>query len=152
MTSANADALQRFRTAYWRAYRELDNVRLRQWEQSNFTLPQLRVLSEIRRTPGTTTRDLSELLGVTVSTTSALVIKLVDRGFVERRVDAADHRLEHLFATNSGEEAFGELAAMSRSFLGAVGGALDQDLWGVTVALERLAATAAQLRTEAADE
>src|SRR5438552_14562048 len=81
----------RFRDAYWQAVRDSDTIRLRQWEQWHVTLPQLRVLHQIRRTPDITTGDLARLLGITVSTTSGLVIKLADRGLIAR-CSAADRR------------------------------------------------------------
>src|SRR5215213_7029497 len=34
----------RFRRAFWRAFLVADSIRLRQWERSHVTLPQLRVL------------------------------------------------------------------------------------------------------------
>ena len=64
---------RRFRTAYWRAIRELDTVRLLQWERSHLTLPQLRILFQVQRRPGVTTAQLSRTMGITVSTTSGLV-------------------------------------------------------------------------------
>src|SRR5438105_10931775 len=86
------DTIRRFRRAYRRALRDLDVARLRQWEQSRITLPQLRVLYQIRRQPGITTGELARAIGVSVSTISGLVVKLADRGLVERTTAAGDRR------------------------------------------------------------
>ncbi len=139
---------RRFRAAYWRAVRALDTVRLRQWEQSHLTLPQLRVLHQVRRTPGITTGELARLLGVTVSTTSGLVIKLVDRGLIERTTDVHDRRHTPLYLTAAGQEQVGELAEAGREFLERVANVLDRDLWGITMALERLADETENARAE----
>jgi len=82
MVNAKLPATERFRLAYWQAIRDLDVVRLRQWEQWHVTLPQLRVLYQVRRAPGITTGDLAHGLGITVSTVSGLVSKLADRGLI----------------------------------------------------------------------
>src|SRR5260370_20875938 len=67
---------RRFRTAYWQVLRDGDVIPLRQWEQWHVPLPQLRVLYQVRRTPGLTTGQLPPLLGINVSTTSRLASKL----------------------------------------------------------------------------
>jgi len=144
----DSDDFSRLRRAYWQALRDLDTVRLRQWEQSRVTLPQLRVLHQIRRTPGVTTGELSRILGVTVSTVSGLVIKLVDRGLIERRTDPEDRRQEPLFLTTEGQSLVGELADAGRGFLNQVGERLGSDLEPVAAALERLAEAAAEVRAE----
>ena len=147
------DALDRFCRAYWQVFRDLDTVRLRQWEQSGLTLPQLRVLFHIRRAPGITTKGLSRALGVSVSAISGLVIKLVERGLVARTTAAEDRRQEPLHLTPAGAALTGELAVPVQRFLAAVAEHLDADLDPVTAALERLAAAGAQVRaTEGADE
>jgi DNA-binding MarR family transcriptional regulator len=145
------DESRRFRAAYWRVVRALDTVRLRQWEQSHLTLPQLRVLHHIRRTPGVTTGELARLLGVTVSTTSGLVIKLIDRGLIERSTDERDRRQTPLFLTEAGQAQLGEIAGLGIDYLDSVATSLDRDLWGITIALERLADEAESVRN-AADE
>ena len=94
--------LMRFRAAYWQAVRGLEAVRLRQWERSKMTLPQLRVLYAVRRTPGILTADIGRQLGVTISTTSGLVSKLVDRGLLERRSGVDDRRQAPLYLTEAG--------------------------------------------------
>jgi DNA-binding MarR family transcriptional regulator len=126
----------RFRAAYWQALHDLDALRLRQWERSQLTLPQLRVLFQLRRTPGVTTGQLARGLGITVSTTSGLVSKLADRGLVARGSNL----------TEIGQELAGELSRETRPFLDEVVGELGDGLEEVAGALERLVAATARVR------
>lgn len=144
------DTLIRFRRAYWQGLRELDAVRLQRWEHAQLTLPQLRVLLQVRRTPGITIGRLAGQLGVTVSTVSGLVTKLVDRGLVVRTPSAQDRRQLPLQVTETGAALGGELVDDVLPFLDAVAAGLGEDLAGVTAGLERVAAVAAGLRGEAA--
>jgi DNA-binding MarR family transcriptional regulator len=132
------DAHARFRLAYWRAFREVDSLRVRQWERSRVTVPQLRVLYFLRRHPGATTGELARHLGITVSTTSGLVIKLVDRGLVVRGRGADDRRREPLELSEAGSALLGEVSEDGRVLLGAVAEALGGDLEMVTRALEQV--------------
>lgn len=147
-----SEPLARFRQAYWRVVRELDTERLREWERSRLTLPQLRVLFQIRRTPGITTGELSRTLGVTVSTTSGLVIKLADRSLVRRDIVEADHRQAGLFLTEEAQRLVNEISETRRPFLARVGQALGPDLEEVTATFERVAAAAASVRGTAGPE
>ena len=147
------DIENRFQRAYWRVVHQLDTVRLQHWERSQVTLPQLRVLFQLRRTPGITTRELSRLLGITVSTTSGLVIKLAERGLVKRTTTPEDRRREPLWLTDAGSALAGEFSDVTRPFLGRVAASLGNDLPGVTAALEQLADAAARVRAgNSADE
>jgi DNA-binding MarR family transcriptional regulator len=141
------DAARRFARAYWRAFRELDGVRLRHWERHRVTLPQLRVLHHIRRTPGVTTGELAAALGITVSTTSGLVIKLADRGLITRTTGVDDRRQAPLRLTPEGEELAGELSGVGHIFTRQVAASLGDDLATVTAALERLVVAAAEVST-----
>ena len=136
----------RFRAAYWQALHDLDALRLRQWERSQLTLPQLRVLFQLRRTPGVTTGQLARGLGITVSTTSGLVSKLADRGLVARGSNESDRRQIPLELTETGQELAGELCRETRPFLDEVVGELGDDLEEVAGALERLVAATARVR------
>lgn len=138
----------RFRRAFWRAFHEADSIRLRQWERSNVTLPQLRVLYQLRRHPDTTTGELARRLGITVSTTSGLVIKLVDRGLVTRFSHADDRRQAPLRLSEAGAALLGELSDEMRTYMGDVAAQLGGDLDTVTQALEILAEAAAIERGE----
>jgi DNA-binding MarR family transcriptional regulator len=137
------DELSRFRRAYWQAFRELDTVRMRQWERSRLTLPQLRVLHRIRRVPGITTGELATMLGLTVSTVSGLVIKLTDRGLVERTTAADDRRQGPLRLTTAGEAISGEFSEESNIYLAHIAAELGPDLGAITAALERMVAASA---------
>src|SRR3954464_3192600 len=137
------DALDsRFRRAFWRAYLEADSMRLRQWEPSHVTLPQLRVLYQLRRHPGATTGELARRLGITVSTTSGLVIKLVDHELVTRGSLADDRRQAPLRLTEAGIALLGELSDETRAYMGDVAVRLGANLESVTQALEVLAEAA----------
>lgn len=136
----------RLRAAYWRALHDLESLRLQQWERSNLTLPQLRVLFQARRSPGITTGQLAKCMGITVSTTSGLVTKLADRGLLTRGTSLDDRRQIPLELSEAGEQLAGELAETSRPFFDAVIEALGEDLERVTDALELLAQATAKVR------
>ncbi len=133
--------------------KHLESLRLRQWEESSLTLPQLRVLFQLRRSPGLTTGCLARNLGVTVSTTSGLVGKLAERGLVERGSTDEDRRQIPLTLTEVGQELAGELAEISRPFFDGVVEELGADLETVVTALEalRTAARVADARTHPDD-
>lgn len=138
----NDDAVRRFERAYWHAFRELDGIRLRHWERYRITLPQLRVLYKIRRNPGITTGELAEALGITVSTTSGLVIKLTDRQLVERTTAPDDRRQAPLQLTAEGKMLAGEISGMGHLFTQQVARQLGPHLAAATAALEQVAAAA----------
>jgi len=146
MSATGSPIELRFRQAYWQAVRDVDVVRLRQWEQWHVTLPQLRVLYQVRRTPGITTGELARAIGVTVSTTSGLVGKLADRGLIERSSAPGDRRQIPLTLTQQGEALVGELRGPAVAFLDEVVQQLGGEIGEVTGALERLAAASAAAR------
>lgn len=143
---------ERFRAAYWRAIRELDTVRLLQWERSRLTLPQLRILFQVQRCPGVTTAQLSRAMGITVSTTSGLVAKLADGGLVVRGQGSDDRRQIPLDLTDAGRAQAGDLAEFAKPFLDRLASGLGDELDSITSALDRLADTAAAVRQADAGE
>jgi DNA-binding MarR family transcriptional regulator len=146
------DSDERFRAAYWRAIRELDTVRLLQWERSRLTLPQLRIVFQVQRCPGITTAQLSRAMGITVSTTSGLVGKLVDAGLVVRGQGSDDRRQIPLELTDAGRAQAGDLAEFAKPFLDRLACGLGDELDAVISALDRLADTAAAVRQADEDE
>jgi MarR family transcriptional regulator, organic hydroperoxide resistance regulator len=142
----------RFRAAYWRAIRELDTIRLLQWERFHLTLPQLRILFQVQRSPGITTAQLSRAVGITVSTTSGLVAKLVDAGLVVRGQGSDDRRQIPLELTDAGRAQAGDVAEFARPFMDLLATLLGDDLEAVITALDRLAAAAAEARAAGTGE
>ena len=136
----------RFRAAYWRVVRDLDSLRLQQWEQSQLTLPQLRVLFQVRRSPGITTGQLARSIGITVSTTSGLVAKLADGGLISRGSSQSDRRQIPLELTEAGEALAGELAGVTRPFVEGLADELGPELEAVTEGLETLSEVAVRVR------
>lgn len=139
---------ERLRGAYWRILRDIDVLRLQQWEQSQLTLPQLRVLFQVRRRPGITTGGLAKSLGITVSTASGLVGKLVDRGLVARGSSREDRRQIPLALTDTGRALAGELAEVTTPFMQGLAKELGDELEPVVAALETLNAAARKVREE----
>jgi DNA-binding MarR family transcriptional regulator len=136
----------RFRAAYWRVVRDLDTLRLQQWEQSQLTLPQLRVLFQVRHSPGITTGQLARSVGITMSTTSGLVGKLVDAGLIARGSSQNDRRQIPLELTEAGQSLAGELAGFTRPFVEGLAEELGPELEAVITGLETLAAAAGRVR------
>lgn len=142
----------RFQVAYIRALHELERLRLAQWERSRVTLPQLRILFSVRRTPGITTGQLAQCLGITVSTTSGLVAKLADAGLIARGTSEDDRRQIPLELTDAGRELAGELVEYVRPFLEHVAKELGDSLEATTAALEMLTAAVASARASYEDQ
>jgi DNA-binding MarR family transcriptional regulator len=145
-TTLSRSPYERFRVAYIRALLELETLRLAQWERSRVTLPQLRVLFQVRGTPGITTGQLAQSLGITVSTTSGLVAKLARAGLIARGTSEDDRRQIPLELTDKGRVLAGELADYARPFLRDVAENLGDRLDATTAALEMLAAAVASAR------
>ncbi|MGH9549831.1 MAG: MarR family winged helix-turn-helix transcriptional regulator [Terriglobales bacterium] len=70
------------------------------------SLPQVRVLAFLSRSPGATLSLLAESLGVTKATASNLTDKLVQRGWVNRIEDPNERRCVLLSLTEEGEKQF----------------------------------------------
>jgi DNA-binding MarR family transcriptional regulator len=85
-------------------------------------------------------------MGITMSTTSGLVGKLVDRGLVARGSNSDDRRQIPLELTEAGLQLAGELAGYARPFLDRVSAELGDDLERVVSALEVLTEAAERAR------
>lgn len=145
-SAVSESSCERFRLAYLEALRQLETLRLAQWENCKVTLPQLRVLLQVRDSPGITTGQLAQSLGITVSTTSGLVAKLADSGLVARGHNEQDRRQIPLELTVEGKAQAGQLADYATPFLHQVAETLGERLDATTGALEILAATVASTR------
>jgi DNA-binding MarR family transcriptional regulator len=85
------------------------------------TPAQIRALNFLARDGEQTIGDLAESMGVTISTASGLVDKLVDNGLVDRAVNPDDRRQVLIEATESAAAVITEIRALRRrQVLGAV--------------------------------
>jgi DNA-binding MarR family transcriptional regulator len=129
----------RFRKAYWAAVHYVDSRRMRAWEERGLTLPQLRILFQLRAQPGITTNVLARRLGLTVPTVSGLVDKLARAGLVERGTRRDDRRVIPLTLSEDGTATVGEIREGNRAHLATLSEQLGPDLESVAAALELLA-------------
>lgn len=108
-------------------------------EMPGLTMPQFRALVFIDVHRGCTLRALADHLGITPATSSALVDRLVRRGWVSRVVDAANRRQVRLGLTSRGSARLGAArAAARREIAQAIAGAPDAVLAAVRGGLEHL--------------
>jgi DNA-binding MarR family transcriptional regulator len=80
----------------------------------NLTFHEAHTIENIGDHPGQSMRDLAGHLGVTPSTVSTMVDKLVRRGFVKRRRGAEDRRLVALHLTEKGKRIYGSHRELHR--------------------------------------
>lgn len=73
-------------------------------KSTSSSIPRIRVLAFLKNCPGSSLSRLSESLGVTNATASALVETLVQDGLVERRDDPSERRRIQLLLTRAGQK------------------------------------------------
>lgn len=73
-------------------WRELMSAARPRWSAADLTFTQLRGLSVLARRQPLRMSDLAEALGMTAASASALIDRMVQRGFVARRSDPDDRR------------------------------------------------------------
>ncbi|MEU4262046.1 MarR family winged helix-turn-helix transcriptional regulator [Streptomyces argenteolus] len=111
---------------------------------------QLALLFLVEEREGVTVRESAEALLMKPNNVSALVSQLTDLGLLERRQDAADKRVAHLFPTATARERLAEARLLKE---GRVARALhtltDGDLDALGAALGALTSLSGHLRTPA---
>jgi len=88
--------------------------------ESDFSLPEARVIFELGHCDGMSARDLADMLGLDPGYLSRLLNGLKRRGIVTRSVSEADRRRHVLALTDDGRSALDGLQAKSRSEVSAV--------------------------------
>ncbi|WP_192498640.1 MarR family winged helix-turn-helix transcriptional regulator [Ornithinimicrobium pratense] len=83
-------------------------------EVPDLTLRQLQVLALLRTTPGMSGQDLADALGVSTSTMSGIVDRIVAKEWVEREPDATDRRRVLLHPTPEGLTVLADLETPGR--------------------------------------
>ncbi|MGI8551734.1 MAG: MarR family winged helix-turn-helix transcriptional regulator [Dehalococcoidia bacterium] len=149
MQHNNFDQIEQAIDVYAEAIRLVDPIRLELWEENELTTAQLRILFALYRTPALPLRELACKIGVTPSTTSGLVDKLVRRGLVRRAECAEDRRVVRHCLTAPGRQAAGELQRTTRNYLAGIFARLDPEVREqLTAGLRRLCDAAAEAVTD----
>lgn len=102
------------------------------------SLSQLRVLAFLERCSQASLSEVADYLDVSRSTTSAMVERLVQRGFVERKEDPHERRRVILTLTITGSQYLHQVSAATRSQVASVLASLsesqlDQVMQGVAL-------------------
>jgi DNA-binding MarR family transcriptional regulator len=121
------ERMERAITVFGRASALLDGPRLHVWDERGLSLPQLRILSRVRQTPGLGVKDLALAFGVSASNITQQVDKLVMGGLMARTERQGDRRYVSLTLTADGEQVAGEYSAAARAYLREALGALTPD-------------------------
>ena len=118
----------------------VEALEFRRWGDLGLTISQLRVLKLLRERPASC-GQVAEHLGITASTASALIERIVRRGLVERGIRAGDRRVTDLRLSARGRQLLDEIDPSKR---GAITAAIDDlapdDRARLAELLDRLAA------------
>lgn len=138
-TMATNRPVQRALNAYWKSLAIVDPLRFDRWGRAHITLPLLRVLVQLRESPGSSTGEIANHLGVTPSAVTGLIDRLVDLGLVRREPHPHDRRVSCNFLEDDGERVLGDAADRGNAFVGEILNELTRDeLDELAHVLERL--------------
>lgn len=126
---------------FGRMITRLDPGRLEDWVGLGLTMTQLRLLFLLRNEDGIPASTLAERLGVTPSTLTRIVDRVVRQGLVRRQSDHGDRRLVRHHLTASGARTVEELERAGRARMNEVMDRLsDAQMERLVEALEELLA------------
>jgi DNA-binding MarR family transcriptional regulator len=95
-------------------FRNLHAIEKPPWIDVDLTMSQLKAIVLVVETGGLSGRVLGEKLGITPSAVTALVDRLVQRGYVRREEDLADRRISWARPTTHAQDLFERLHASHR--------------------------------------
>jgi DNA-binding MarR family transcriptional regulator len=85
-------------------FRSLHTGQDQAWLSVELTMPQLKALMCVTDNYGATHGQIARFLGVTLSTITGIVDRLVDHGLVVRREDPEDRRITRVLPTPRGQQ------------------------------------------------
>lgn len=100
------DAARLQRTVFDRRVRKL-----------GFTRTQWLVLRRVEEQPGVSQSELAEMLEVEKATAGRLIDKLEEFGWLERRPDAADRRINRIYLTKLGRKIHGQIGPIAEAMV-----------------------------------
>ena len=89
---------------------------MRQHRGSDLTLPQFRVLANVRRHPKTN-KDLADNIGLSVAAMSRLIQGLIKEGYLTKTENPLDKRESKIRLSKKGEKLIANIRAMTRVLL-----------------------------------
>lgn len=98
---ADGGTAERALSALVQLLASVEAIEFRRWGDLGLTISQLRVLHLLREHPASC-GQVAEHLGITASTATALIERIVRRGLVERAAREGDRRVTDLHLTESG--------------------------------------------------
>ena len=119
-TEALAPEIDRICAAFHGFMRALHTLDRPGWGGLDLTMSQLKTIMLLVETGGLTGRELAERLGIGPSAVTALVDRLVLRGYARREEDRADRRVSWARPTTKATELFERLLATHRERLAEV--------------------------------
>jgi DNA-binding MarR family transcriptional regulator len=114
------EAIDKARTAYYRAVVALDPYRLRFWDERGTTMTQLRVMHLIRQKYEPSTGELAADLHIRPATLTGLADRLEQKNLIKRWSDTNDRRVVRIGLTPEGEQLLDDAAAAGRASLDAI--------------------------------
>ena len=147
--AAATDPIERALAGYAQIVQLMSATRTPEFPDPSVTMAQMRVLMLLSAVGETRMSDLAHQLGISPSTLSSLVDRLVETHFVSRRDDARDRRSVLVSLAPAGNEL---LAQFNELGAGALRSLLEQidakDIVTVNKAIELLVAAARRLSAE----
>jgi DNA-binding MarR family transcriptional regulator len=119
MTAADtkSERVERICVSFRELFRNLHAIEKPPWIDVDLTMSQLKAIVSVVESGGLSGRVLGEKLGITPSAVTALVDRLVQRGYVRREEDLADRRISWARPTALAQDLFERLHASHRQQL-----------------------------------
>ena len=114
---AKSERVDRICVSFRELFRNLHAIEKPPWIDVDLTMSQLKAIFIVVEASGLSGRVLGERLGITPSAVTALVDRLVQRGYVRREEDLADRRISWARPTPLAQDLFERLHASHREQL-----------------------------------
>ena len=112
--TAKSERVERICVSFRELFRNLHAIEKPPWIDVDLTMSQLKAIFLVVESGGLSGRVLGERLGITPSAVTALVDRLVQRGYVRREEDLADRRISWARPTALAHDLFERLHASHR--------------------------------------
>ena len=97
-----ADVARMMRTVFDRRVRE-----------TGLTRPQWLALVRLKRRPGCSQSELADMMEIEKAPLGRIVDRLTEKGWIERRPDQVDRRVNRIYLTDRGERVFAAISPIS---------------------------------------